>query len=110
MGADASICNLVAIIAVALSLSACAGSPVLRDGSDASGLGRSRGYYKVGAPYQVNAVWYYPRVDLAYDETGTASWYGEAFHGKSTANGEIFDLNQVSAAHKTFQLPSVVEV
>ncbi len=72
--------------------------------------GKSRGYYKVGAPYQVNGVWYYPRVDYSYDETGTASWYGEAFNGKSTANGEIFDLTQVSAAHKTLQLPSVVEV
>ena len=72
--------------------------------------GKSRGYYKVGAPYQVNGVWYYPRVDYTYDETGTASWYGEAFNGKSTANGEIFDLTQVSAAHKTLQLPSVVEV
>jgi rare lipoprotein A len=49
-------------------------------------------------------------VDYAYDETGTASWYGEAFNGRSTANGETFDLNQVSAAHKTLQLPSIVEV
>src|SRR4029078_12668998 len=61
-------------------------------------------------PYQVNGVWYHPRVDYAYDETGTASWYGEAFDGKPTANGETFDLTQVSAAHKTLQLPSVVEV
>ena len=92
-----------------LSLAACAGSSG-PSGSDASGFVRSRGYYKVGAPYQVNGVWYSPRVDYAYDETGTASWYGEAFNGKSTANGETFDLTQVSAAHKTLQLPSVVEV
>ena len=62
------------------------------------------------APYQVNGVWYYPKVDYDYDETGTASWYGEAFDGKPTANGEIFDLNQITAAHKTLPLPSVVEV
>jgi rare lipoprotein A len=49
-------------------------------------------------------------VDYAYDETGTASWYGEAFDGRPTANGEIFDLREVSAAHKTLQLPSIVEV
>ncbi len=49
-------------------------------------------------------------MDYAYDETGTASWYGEAFNGRPTANGETFDLTQVSAAHKTLQLPSVVEV
>jgi rare lipoprotein A len=113
MGADASIRNLIAILAIGaigLSLAACGGGPGSRAGSEAGGFGRSRGYYKVGAPYQVNGVWYYPRVDFAYDESGTASWYGEAFHGKSTANGETFDLNQVSAAHKTLQLPSVVEV
>src|SRR5207245_4778192 len=51
-----------------------------------------------------------PRVDYDYDETGLASWYGEAFDGQATANGEIYDLNQLSAAHKTLPLPSVVEV
>lgn len=88
-------------------LAGCSSSP---SHVDLSGHGKSRGYYKVGAPYQINGVWYYPRVDYEYDETGIASWYGEAFHGKPTANGEIFDLNKVSAAHKTLQLPSVVEV
>ena len=110
MGADARMRKLVALVAIGLSLAACAGSSGPQRRPDASGFGRSRGYYKVGAPYQVNGVWYYPRVDYAYDETGTASWYGEAFNGRSTANGETFDLTQVSAAHKTLQLPSVVEV
>jgi rare lipoprotein A len=109
MGAGAGIGNVIAMIAIGLSLAACAGSSGPR-GSDLSGFGKSRGYYKVGAPYQINGVWYYPRVDFSYDQTGTASWYGEAFQGKPTANGEIFDLTQVSAAHKTLQLPSVVEV
>ena len=110
MGADAGMRNVIAMVAIGLSLAACTGSSGPHGGSDATGHGRSRGYYKVGAPYQVNGVWYYPRVDYAYDETGTASWYGEAFNGKSTANGETFDLTQVSAAHKTLQLPSIVEV
>ena len=110
MGADAGIRNLVAMVAIALSLAACAGSSVRHGSSEAGGYGRSRGYFKVGAPYQVNGVWYYPRVDYDYDETGIASWYGEAFNGRSTANGETFDLNQVSAAHKTLQLPSIAEV
>jgi rare lipoprotein A len=109
MGAGAGISNVIAMIAIGLSLAACGGASGPR-GSDLSGFGKSRGYYKVGAPYQINGVWYYPRVDFNYDETGTASWYGEAFQGKPTANGEIFDLTQVSAAHKTLQLPSVVEV
>lgn len=66
--------------------------------------------YKVGKPYQVAGVWYYPREDFDYDETGIASWYGPDFHGKLTANGEVFDQNAVSAAHKTLPMPSVVRV
>ena len=66
--------------------------------------------YKIGAPYTVNGITYYPHVDYAYDRTGVASWYGEAFQGRYTANGEVFDLNQISAAHTTLPLPSIVEV
>jgi rare lipoprotein A len=66
--------------------------------------------YKIGAPYSVKGVTYYPHVDLSYDRTGTASWYGEAFQGEYTANGEVYDLNQITAAHKTLPLPSIVEV
>lgn len=66
--------------------------------------------YKVGKPYQVSGAWYYPREDFDYDETGIASWYGPDFHGKQTANGESFDQNAVSAAHKTLPMPSVVRV
>jgi rare lipoprotein A len=68
------------------------------------------GIYKVGAPYQVNGAWYYPAVDYAYSATGIASWYGQEFHGRSTANGETFDMNAVTAAHKTLPLPSLVRV
>lgn len=66
--------------------------------------------YKVGKPYKVAGVWYYPREDFDYDETGIGSWYGTEFHGKLTANGETFDQNAVSAAHKTLPMPSVVRV
>ena len=66
--------------------------------------------YKVGPPYQINGVWYYPKVDYDYEENGTASWYGPGFDQKVTANGEIYDMNQLSAAHKTLPLPSVVEI
>jgi rare lipoprotein A len=69
-----------------------------------------RGIYKVGQPYQINGIWYYPAEDFAYDETGIASWYGEDFHGKYTANGEIFDLNALTAAHPTLPMPSIVRV
>ena len=66
--------------------------------------------YKIGNPYQVGGVWYYPERDLAYDETGIGSWYGDEFAGRLTANGEIFDPNMVTAAHKTLPMPSVVRV
>nr|WP_254434759.1 septal ring lytic transglycosylase RlpA family protein [Magnetospirillum sp. UT-4] len=72
--------------------------------------GSAAATYKVGKPYQVKGVWYYPREDFDYDETGIASWYGPTFHGKVTANGEVFDQNNVSAAHKTLPMPSVVRV
>ena len=61
-------------------------------------------------PYQVNGVWYEPREQPDYDETGYASWYGEAFHNRRTANGEVFDMDAPSAAHKTLPLPSLVDV
>ncbi len=66
--------------------------------------------YKIGKPYQVAGIWYYPGEDYDYDHTGIASWYGPDFHGKLTANGEVFDQNAVSAAHKTLPLPSLVRV
>ena len=66
--------------------------------------------YKVGDPYNVGGVWYYPERDLSYDETGIGSWYGDEFAGKLTANGEIFDPTKITAAHKTLPMPSVVRV
>lgn len=66
--------------------------------------------YKVGKPYKINGQWFYPAVDYQYDEVGIASWYGPNFHGKKTANGEIFNQNEISAAHKTLPIPSIVMV
>lgn len=65
---------------------------------------------KVGKPYQIGGVWYVPREQPNYDETGIASWYGPGFHMKATATGETFDMEAVSAAHTTLPLPSMVEV
>lgn len=67
-------------------------------------------FQKIGAPYQVNGIWYIPTHEPDYNEIGTASWYGRDFHGKATANGELFDMNVVSAAHPTLPIPSLVEV
>ncbi len=68
------------------------------------------GTYVTGAPYQVAGVWYAPREDPSYDRVGTASWYGELFHGRRTANGEIYDMDRLSAAHPTLPLPVYAQV
>lgn len=70
----------------------------------------SAGVYKVGQPYQVDNVWYYPREQPDYDETGIASWYGPTFYGHKTANGEMYDGNALTAAHKTLPMPVNVRV
>lgn len=68
------------------------------------------GVYRVGAPYQVAETEYSPFSNAAYTATGTASWYGDEFHGRLTANGEVYDRNSLSAAHPTLPLPSYVRV
>jgi rare lipoprotein A len=98
------------MVGLGFILSACASSGPQFSDHQRSGYHRGQPSYKVGSAYQINGKWYYPKVDYGYDETGLASWYGEAFDGKATANGEIYNLNELSAAHKTLPLPSVVEV
>lgn len=97
--------GLLAVLGV--SLGACAFAP---GSSYFAGPRTPHPTYKIGGPYTVNGITYYPHVDYAYDRIGVASWYGEQFQGRYTANGEVFDLNGVSAAHTTLPLPSIVEV
>lgn len=87
------------ITMIALALGSCTEQKVSRGG-----------IYKVGTPYQIEGVWYYPKEDQFYDETGIASWYGQDFHGKSTANGEQYDMETLTAAHRTLPLPVIVRV
>jgi rare lipoprotein A len=68
------------------------------------------GVYRVGAPYQVAGTEYSPFSRPDYTATGMASWYGDEFHGRLTANGEVYDRNALSAAHPTLPLPSYVRV
>jgi rare lipoprotein A len=68
------------------------------------------GVYRVGQPYQVAGVWYYPREQPDYDETGIASWYGPGFYGNLTADGEMFTSKDLTAAHKTLPMPVNVRV
>ncbi|WP_051402506.1 septal ring lytic transglycosylase RlpA family protein [Lutibaculum baratangense] len=73
-------------------------------------IAEADGTYKVGKPYKVAGKWYTPAEDPSYDKTGRASWYGRDFHGKQTANGEVFDMAGLSAAHPTLPLPSYARV
>lgn len=100
--------GLVALAPLALALAACSGTPSPSSGSIPSSTGKA--HYKVGNPYRIGSIWYYPKEDTSYDHTGIASWYGPQFHGKATANGEIFDENKLTAAHPTLPLPVLVRV
>ncbi len=103
--------RLLVVVAGCILLAACAGTkPPSYAIKEPAGQGTERGGYKVGKPYQIQGVWYYPAEDYDYDETGIASWYGPDFHGKYTANGEVFDQNEVTAAHRTLPMPCYVRV
>jgi rare lipoprotein A len=71
---------------------------------------RGGGVYRLGRPYTVRGRTYTPRHDPTHEEVGVASWYGEDFHGRRTANGEIYDMYAFSAAHRTLPMPSYVRV
>ena len=85
------ICLLLSLV-----IEGCAVDPIVR---------REPGTYEVfGKKYKVM------QDSLGYREIGIASWYGKKFHGNLTANGEIYDMNSISAAHKTLPLPTFVKV
>ena len=110
-------CVLLAITVTAVLLSACS------RGKKSNGQNLSRrviplgqpvpkggGRYKVGNPYKVGGRWYRPAEQPGYNRVGVASWYGEMFHGRYTANGEIYDMNALTAAHPTLPLPTYARV
>ncbi len=107
----------IGVLATAIGLAACSrsdrgtgtklskrvvaiGQPVPKGG----------GRYKVGSPYQIAGRRYVPKEQPRYDRVGVASWYGELFHGRYTANGEIFDMDALTAAHPTLPLPVYAQV
>jgi len=111
---------LGAVLALSILLAHCSSSSNVdpRYGVSASprvvGAGepvpKGGGVYRVGAPYTVAGRVYIPQEDPHYRAVGLASWYGEDFHGRLTANGEIYDLEGISAAHPTMPLPSYARV
>ena len=78
--------------------------------ADGQPVPRGGGQYLVGHPYTIAGHTYYPRENPNYSAVGLASWYGDAFHGRRTANGEVYDMRSISAAHPTMPLPSYARV
>lgn len=110
--------NLVRVAVLGIGITGLAGcaslppppAPVAAPAPQPEPKATPSGTYKVGSPYQIDGVWYYPRVDYSYNETGIASWYGPGFHTKATANGEAYNENELTAAHQTLPMPSLVRV
>ena len=128
-------CSALAIvISAAVALTACTGTPSLKTAVKSgptkeyfaeseygvkasprvsnmrSRLPRGGGRDMVGKPYKVKGKWYKPKEEPNYAKVGSASWYGDAFHGRMTANGEIYDMTHLTAAHPTMPLPSYARV
>jgi rare lipoprotein A len=78
--------------------------------ADGQPVPRGGGQYLVGHPYTIAGHTYYPSENPSYSAVGMASWYGAAFHGRRTANGEVYDMASFSAAHPTMPLPSYARV
>lgn len=119
--------TILATAIAAITLSGCGGGLDLFAGNEyfaASKMGvkasprvttsrnvpKGGGRYHVGQPYTVAGQRFVPQEQPDLDVTGQASWYGPAFHGRLTANGEVFDMNHLSGAHPTLPLPSYVRV
>jgi rare lipoprotein A len=105
------IARLSAVVLGCLALANCSaskfGNRVIADGEP---VPKGGGYYHVGEPYRINGHTYYPAENPSYRAEGVASWYGPDFHGRATANGEIFDMHAISAAHPTLPIPSYARV
>jgi rare lipoprotein A len=84
-------------------------APSPRVVADGEPVPRGGGSYMVGKPYQIAGKTYYPS-ERPYSSVGLASWYGSDFHGRKTANGEVFDRESISAAHPTMPLPSYARI
>ena len=104
--------NKLACLCLLLAVAACSSAPAPGTGGGRQTAGNTaqQGYYKIGKPYEINGTEYVPAFDPNYDETGIASWYAGAFTGQPTGNGELYDPNQLTAAHRTLPMPSLVRV
>jgi len=78
--------------------------------ADGEPVPKGGGTYRVGKPYMVAGRVYVPEEDVNYRAEGLASWYGDDFHGRLTANGEVFDMGSLTAAHPTLPMPCYARV
>lgn len=99
---------IINLIAAVLLFTACSSNG--KSYISSPGGINGKGSYKIGTPYKVFGKTYYPEENYSYKETGIASWYGADFHEGITANGERYDMNAMTAAHRTLPLPSIVKV
>ena len=110
------IARMGAVVCGCLALANCSASKVMSDKysprvvADGEPVPKGGGAYRVGQPYTINGQTYYPTDNPSYRAEGIASWYGPDFHGRLTANGEVFDMHGISAAHPTMPLPSYARV
>ncbi|MBP9694027.1 MAG: septal ring lytic transglycosylase RlpA family protein [Alphaproteobacteria bacterium] len=102
--------KLLTACSIILVLGACAEVDLASHVVKSSMPKQQEGMYKVGNPYKIESRTYTPKEDFSYQEEGVASWYGPGFHGKRTANGEVFDQHDITAAHRTLQLPCIARV
>lgn len=110
--------RIVLLVITAITLCACNEPTIQREraykhlSKDDPYNTKYKGHYKVGKPYKIKGQSYTPKQVTRYNKVGTASWYGSryGFHGKATANGDIYNKNLLTAAHKTLPMPSLVEV
>ena len=110
-----ALARVAAAAVCCLALAHCSGSFSSKEYSprvveEGEPVPKGGGMYRVGKPYNINGRTYVPAENPAYRAEGVASWYGRDFHGRLTANGEVYDMHGISAAHTTLPLPSYVRV
>lgn len=114
-----SVPGVVLVVTGGVALAGCSSGPKLSDPFAGKGspiykkagpIPKGGGRRHLGKPYTVGGRKWYPKADPTYNKVGIASWYGKRFHRRHTANGEWYDMNYFSAAHKTLPIPSYARV
>lgn len=97
--------RIICLIVLGMIVSACGTNNQVQTSAPPAPPG-----VKIGSPYKIAGKWYTPEANPTYNQVGIASWYGADFHNKQTANGEVYNMNALTAAHTTLPMPSFVRV